>query len=208
MATTPPPGTRPPSIPGRTLSGLVLAAGAGSRLGMPKALVLDESGRPWLESAVDLLQGAGCDDVTVVLGAAADEARAFVPAGALAIVAPDWADGQAASLRAGLTAIAARRPASDAALITLVDLPGLPLSVAERVVGAGIGDGFGTSTLRQASFGGRPGHPVLIGRDHWRDLVSGLSGDRGARPYLLAHGATEVECGDLASGVDVDTLPG
>ena len=88
------------------IAGLVLAAGAGTRMGMPKALVEDESG-PWLSRAVQALTDGGCDDVTVVLGAAVDEAAALVPGTAI-VVAEDWAEGMGASLRAGLTALADR----------------------------------------------------------------------------------------------------
>ena len=66
-------------------------------MGKPKALVDD-----WLRRSVEVLHRGGCDAVTVVLGAAADQARALVPAGAEVLVAADWADGMSASLRAGL----------------------------------------------------------------------------------------------------------
>jgi CTP:molybdopterin cytidylyltransferase MocA len=189
------------------LAGIVLAAGAGRRMGRPKALVRDDSGTPWLELAVAVLRAAGSSDIVVVLGAAARDARALVPADARVVEAADWASGQAASLRTGLDAVAGGGAA--AALVTLVDLPSLPAAVARRVVGGGVvGSGFDGATLRQAVFDGRPGHPVLIGRDHWPALIPGLGGDRGARPYLVAHGVTEVECSDLSPGEDVDVLPG
>lgn len=181
--------------------GIVLAAGGGSRYGRPKALVRDTTGRPWVELAVDLLQSAGCHGVTVVLGASAETARDLVPPGVRVVVADDWASGLSATLRAGLTA-AAESPAV-AALVTLVDLPDLPVSVARRVLDGG----RAPDVLRQATFAARPGHPVLLGRDHWPALARSLAGDRGARPYLVAHGVTGVECGDLASGLDVDVPP-
>ena len=56
----------------------------------------------------------------------------------------------------------------------------------------------------RAAYDGVPGHPVLIGRDHWDGVVASAVGDRGARDYLAAHGVALVECGDLATGVDVD----
>jgi CTP:molybdopterin cytidylyltransferase MocA len=183
------------------LAGLVLAAGAGRRYGSPKALVSDAGGTPWLLLAHDLLAGAGCTDVTVVLGAEADRARGLVPAGARIVVADDWRTGMAASLRAGLVAVASSD--AEAVLVTLVDLPGLPVAVAQRVAERA----SGPTVLAHAVFGGRPGHPALIGRDHWDALTASLSGDRGARAYLTAHGAAEVECGDLASGDDVDEAP-
>jgi CTP:molybdopterin cytidylyltransferase MocA len=63
------------------------------------------------------------------------------------------------------------------------------------------------TTLRRAAFAGRPGHPVVLGRDHWAGVLAETDGDRGARGYLAAHDVVLVECGDLASGVDVDTRP-
>jgi CTP:molybdopterin cytidylyltransferase MocA len=180
--------------------GIVLAAGSGSRYGRAKALVRDADGTPWVQLAVELLRGAGSRGVTVVLGASAELARELVPMGVQVVVADEWESGMAASLRAGLSAA----DASDAvaALVTLVDLPDLPVSVALRVLDGGVT----AAVLRQATFAARPGHPVLLGRDHWPALVAGLSGDRGARSYLVAHGVTEVECGDLGSGFDVDVL--
>jgi nicotine blue oxidoreductase len=61
------------------------------------------------------------------------------------------------------------------------------------------------SGLVRAVFGGRPGHPVVIARRHWGDVTSMLSGDEGVRAFLRGRDdLVAVECGDLASGVDVD----
>ena len=80
-----------------------------------------------------------------------------------------------------------------------MDLPGTPVSVVERLTAT-----WDRHTLRQAVYDGRPGHPVLIGADHWAPLSDTLTGDRGARGYLVAHGVVEVECGDLHDGLDED----
>lgn len=190
-----------------TLTGIVLAAGAGSRLGRPKALMRTADGEPWVARAARLLHAAGCDHVLVVLGAAAAEATALVPAGIDILVVENWADGMGESLRQALCAAlegAAPEDAAEgnAALITLVDLPGLPREVATRVLAGPVND----STLTQAVFRGMPGHPVLIGRAHWAGIIPTLVGDRGARHYLVAHGVVEVECGDLFDGHDIDRL--
>lgn len=186
-----------------TVHGLLLAAGAGSRMGTPKALVTEPDGTPWLTRSVGVLLDGGCDAVTVVLGAAVDEARALLTAGPVStVVAEDWADGMSASLRAGIAAVA-DGPA-DAVVITLVDLPDVGDDVLLRVVGAGVG----RSTLARATYGGRPGHPVVIGREHWAGVLGSLAGDSGARGYLASNGVVLVECGDLATGRDVDVPPG
>ena len=49
-----------------------------------------------------------------------------------------------------------------------------------------------------------PGHPVLLGRDHWAGVAATATGDAGARDYLRGRDVTLVECGDLATGRDVD----
>ncbi|MFD1718531.1 nucleotidyltransferase family protein [Georgenia deserti] len=217
------------SRPGADVVGIVLAAGAGRRMGRPKALVRGDDGVPWLRRAVTVLKEAGAWPVRVTLGAGADEASALLPAGAQEVRVPDWAEGIGASLRAGLAA--AGSTDAVAALITLVDLPALRVDAVRRVLGAapepgessgpgasawpaasvgpggGLGpaDRLGSAVLRQAVYAGRPGHPVLIGRDHWADLRAQLDGDVGARPYLRSHGVVEVDCTDLGGGDDVDT---
>jgi CTP:molybdopterin cytidylyltransferase MocA len=184
-----------------TVDGLVLAAGAGRRMGRPKALVRGDDGEPWLHRAVRTLTDGGCAQVAVVLGASAEEALPLLEGtGATAVVAADWAQGMSASLRAGLAALEGTD--ADAAVVTLVDLPDVSATVVARVLRAGAG----TGTLRRASYGGEPGHPVLLGRDHWAGVAGETGGDRGARGYLATHGVELVECGDLATGRDVDSV--
>ena len=185
--------------------GLLLAAGAGTRMGMPKALVRDDDGRPWLASSVQVLLEGGCDQVSVVLGASADEAEWLLADGLLDLARVHvvrslaWQAGMGASLRAGLRALAAVE--ASAALVHLVDLPDVPAAVIGRVLAT---TGAAPDVLARASYDGRPGHPVLLGRDHWEPVFEAALGDRGARGYLAAHDTVLVECGDLATGVDVD----
>ncbi len=63
------------------------------------------------------------------------------------------------------------------------------------------------SALARATFSGRPGHPVLIGADHFAGVLAVSTGDHGARDYLATHPVLAVECGDLAGGADVDRKP-
>ncbi|CAN5344543.1 NTP transferase domain-containing protein [soil metagenome] len=174
--------------------GVVLAAGAGTRFGMPK--VLAEQGK-WLAAAVRALADGGCGDVVVVLGAAVIE----VPSPARAVVAPDWADGMSASLRAGLDEVAAA--GAQRVVLHLVDTPDVGADVVRRVLAAA-----SATDLARAVYDGRPGHPVVIGAAHWPALRATLSGDRGARGFLAASvDVVAVACGDLASGADIDEQP-
>ena len=181
--------------------GLLLAAGAGRRMGRPKALLADGSGRPLTEVAVDRLLAAGSRHVTVVLGAEADRARDLLGSKPdRVVVADDWEEGIGASLRAGLAAL----PSAAAVLVTLVDLPDVGVPVMRRVLERWWVDGAGHDALVRATYAGVPGHPVLIGRDHWAPLLVTLAGDTGAQPYLSRRIVHEVSCEDLATGRDVD----
>ncbi|RJS46756.1 nucleotidyltransferase family protein [Nocardioides cavernaquae] len=178
---------------------LLLAAGSGSRMGMPKALVRDQDGAAWVTTSVERLRQGGCQSVTVVVGAQAELARALVPQGALIVHARDWHLGMSASLRAGLEAL--EPTSATAVLVHLVDLPDVTPDVIRRLVD--LGDD--SAVLARAGYDGTPGHPVLLGRAHWAPLLARTRGDSGARDYLRTHLVTLVECGDLATGHDIDT---
>lgn len=159
-------------------------------MGRPKALVDD-----WLTRAADTL--AACDRIVVVLGAAAEQARPLLAGRPVDIVvAQDWASGMGASLRTGLVALTDETRC----LLTLVDLPDVGPDVIQRV----LEQPDTGQVLARASYDGVPGHPVLLGRDHWAGAIAGATGDRGARGYLRANPPVLVECGDLATGRDVD----
>ncbi|WP_197374202.1 nucleotidyltransferase family protein [Mycolicibacterium baixiangningiae] len=172
-------------------AGVLLAAGAGMRYGMPKVLAHEGD---WLRIAVEALHGGGCVDVVVVLGAALVD----VPRPARAVVASDWRDGLSASVRAGIAAI----PDADAAVLHTVDTPDVGADVVRRVLGAAR---TAPSGVARAVFQGQPGHPVVVAKRHWPALLASLDGDEGARWFLRQRDdVVAVECGDLATGADVD----
>ena len=175
-------------------AGVVLAAGAGTRFGMPK--VLADSGE-WLVSAVAALLEGGCAEVVVVLGAAVDGVA--IPQSASAVVAADWADGLSASVRAGVLAL--EDEGVEFAVFLPVDTPDVNAAAVRRVLAAARGTG-----LARASYAGRPGHPVVIARRHWAALLDTLAGDEGAGPFLRSRDdVVMVDCADLCSGADIDS---
>ena len=183
-------------------AGIVLAAGAGTRYGVPKALARAADGTPWVQLATEKLLLGGCSQVTVALGASAAEARQLVPTDPRVhvVIESHWTDGMGTSLRAAMRHLEASAPPSvSSAAITLVDLPDLPVAVVKRLL-----SGVKITSLRQAVFAGRPGHPVIVGRQHWADFIGTLHGDTGGREYLREHGVREIEAGDLWSGRDID----
>ncbi|GAA2157885.1 nucleotidyltransferase family protein [Pedococcus bigeumensis] len=175
-------------------------------MGTPKALVDHPAGGSFVERGVRVLRDGGCSPVIVVVGAEVARARALaIEAGAdLVVEAPDWEQGQSASLRAGLSTL--QDVEADVACILLVDLPDVGAAVLQRVLAAeAAAAGEGRGGLARAAYAGVPGHPVVIGRDHWPEVLEVASGDTGARDYLATHRHLLVECGDLATGRDVDT---
>lgn len=179
--------------------GLLLAAGAGRRMGMPKALVRDADGVTWVRRSAAVLLEGGCRPVLAVLGAAAQEAQAELPVQVAAVIAEDWAEGMGASLRAGLAALEGI-PAT-AVLVSLVDTPGVGPAIVRRLLEAA---GEDEGVLLRAAYHGQPAHPVVIGRAHWAEAARVATGDRGARDLLGGPGVRLVECADLGEGSDID----
>lgn len=171
-------------------------------MGGPKALLrLSPSGPSLVETAVGRLRDAGVSEVVVVVGHSAASVRVRADrAGASVVEAQDWDEGMGASLRRGLDALS--ETGARAAILMLVDLPDVGADVHGRLLDA-VGDDV-EGVLARAAFDGRAGHPVLIGRSHWRLVRAHAVGDQGARAYFDSHHPELVECGDLATGRDID----
>ena len=185
-----------------TVAGLVLAAGGGRRYGMPKALV-EYEGSLLVERAVRTAR-AVCDPVLVVLGAqAVDVWRTADLDGATVLANRDWETGMASSLRTGLDGLRGWPGRVDAALVTLVDVPGMTPEALRAVAAHAAPD-----ALAVAAYDGVRGHPVLLGREHWAGVAESATGDEGARRYLAGRAVTEVNCTGLADPTDLDVPPG
>ncbi|MDQ3403840.1 MAG: nucleotidyltransferase family protein [Actinomycetota bacterium] len=182
------------------VAGLLLAAGGGSRFGMPKALAPFRD-RLLVEHAAATLADGGCDPVIVVLGAAADEVRARADLPFLVVDNPDWATGVGSSLRVGLAALSgmtALRGAT-AVIVLPVDTPGITPEAIRRLAEMATSD-----ALARATYGTEAGHPVLIGRTHWAGVAAAADADEGGRAYLARHPVALVPCDDIADGTDAD----
>jgi molybdenum cofactor cytidylyltransferase len=178
------------------IGGIVLAAGAATRFGASKQLV-ELDGRPLLEHSILAVTASPVERVVVVLGAGADQVIAGVdPHGATFIVCDRWDEGQSASLACGLAELAD----CEAVLITLGDQPRLAPEAIRRLIAA---RGEGVDAVR-ATYGGDPGHPVLLERSLF-DRMRDITGDHGARNLLQSAQMREVPCDDLGGGEDVDT---
>jgi molybdenum cofactor cytidylyltransferase len=185
---------------GDSFEAVVLAAGSGRRFGGGK-LLADWHGRPLLHAALSAASAAPVRGITLVAGADAQAvaaaAKAFDPA--IRIVrAADHAEGMAASLRAGIAALA---PEIDAAFIFLADMPRVPHAVLAPLARA-VADG---ALAAAPVFEGTRGNPVVLARALFGE-VAALRGDLGARPILarLGDGLALVESPDAGVLFDVD----
>jgi len=182
------------------ISGLVLGAGASSRLGQPKQL-LPYRGTTLLGWVVAQAQQAGAlDEVVVVLGRSADEIRERVDFGGARVVDnPIFGEGCASSYRRGIGAI---DPGSQAVMILLGDQPGVEPETMNRVAECWRGS---EHQIMLTSYRGRAGHPMIFAKPLFELLVD-LHGDKAAWKLVDAHpglvGKTEF---DLALPQDVNT---
>jgi len=193
-----------------TVAGVLLAAGSGSRLGRPKALVV-VGGQSMARRGITLLRDGGTDPVIVVTGATGSDAgvagsdagvagQAGRARGVISVHNPDWSAGMGSSLAVGLGAVPDE---CAAAVVALADQPLVGPEAVRRLLAAHAAG----ASVAVACYDGRPRNPVLIGREHWPEVIALASGDVGARPFLRAHSdlVTEVECGDTGRPDDVDS---
>jgi CTP:molybdopterin cytidylyltransferase MocA len=174
------------------VAGLILAAGGGTRFGSRPKLLAAFGGRTLIERAVAVQCAVPeLERIVVVLGAHADAVLAGTDLmRAEPVVCEDWETGQAASLRCGLEVLRG----AEKVIVTLGDAPLITPEVVAMFVDQ--------PPRTRAVYAGRPGHPVVLGREQV-DALMRLRGDQGARELL--RGGPVIEVGHLCSGADVDT---
>jgi len=178
------------------VAGVLLAAGSGSRLGQPKALVV-LAGQTLAARGVALLRAGGADPVVVVTGAAELPDRSVE---ALCVHNPDWPTGMGSSLAIGLAHVPAD---CAAAVVALADQPLVGPESVRRLIAAHQAG----ARVVVACYEGQPRNPVLISREHWPEVIALAAGDVGARPFLRAHPdlVRRVECADTGRPDDIDS---
>jgi CTP:molybdopterin cytidylyltransferase MocA len=201
------------------VAGILLAAGDGSRIGRPKALVVI-GGQSLARRGIGLLQAGGARPVIVVSGAASLDAelRELVMAAdgpesgtetgvsdrerpaVISVHNPRWQAGMGSSLVAGLAAVPDE---CTAAVLALADQPLVGPAAVRRLIAAYEAG----ASVAVACYDGRPRNPVLIGREHWAQVAALAEGDVGARPFLRARPelVTRIECADTGRPDDIDT---
>jgi molybdenum cofactor cytidylyltransferase len=162
------------------ISGVVLAAGTGSRFGGTKQLT-SVAGRPLAQHAVDALTGAGVDELLVITGHDADavEAALVLPEQGRYVRNPEYAKGMSTSLGAAFHAIG---EPSQAAVILMADQPGIGVDVVRALITRFLQT---RKQIVRASFRDGPG-PALLSREIYAE-AGHLHGDVGARILMASH---------------------
>ena len=166
-----------------TIGGVLLAAGAGRRMGgRPKAL-LELGGVPLVLRQLIALSDAGVDELVIVLGHHAQQILPVIEHFPLTVVhnpRPD--DGQVSSQRLGLTAL---NPHLDAVLIALADQPLIGEQDITSLIGAFKKRPEGTAVV-VPRVAGQPGNPVIFSAAVREQILAG-EGDVGCRQWRLAN---------------------
>jgi len=179
------------------IAGVVLAAGASSRLGSPKQLV-QVHGRTLLMHAADCCARGGCARVSVVLGAALDTIVPTLTGLSIRVVANEgWREGIASSIRAGVSALPEE---VEAVVLATCDQPLLEPDVVRRLIA-----GFDGAPARMVAceYAGTLGVPALFGRGRFEELLE-LRGDSGARQLLRRNLESVVRLPWPGGAFDVD----
>lgn len=176
-----------------TTAGLVLAAGASSRMGYPKALLPTSANVPLAVHQMRLLRTAGCQRVAVVLGAQAESIAKKITDGEV-VRHPDWAKGRLTSIQAGLRAL----PGADGYVLLPVDSVGLNLDTVVHMLQA---EG---AEARRPFYRGQPGRILWINARVAREILSLPAGDTRLDEWLAPR-ITALEVDDPAILNNVNT---
>jgi molybdenum cofactor cytidylyltransferase len=174
---------------------VVLAAGAGTRFGEPKAGAIVRDGVRFIDAVVETARLAGADPIVVVV-----PAGFAAPTGTRVVVNADATGEQIKSVRLGLAQLT--NSAAAGALLWPVDHPFVRLESALAVLDAAKRTG---APIVIPTYDGQRGHPAWFVRDTWRELVTVADG--GARAVVRAYGSRVNEVAVTDAGVvrDVDT---
>jgi len=179
---------------------VILAAGAGSRLGGLAKALLEIERETYLQRIVRIARVAGAHDLVVVVGppfgdTVGGHAREL---GLRVVVNPLPERGMASSITLGFAAIAESE--ADAAWLWPVDHPGVQVETLHRLIA-----GLGTHEVAQPRFADRGGHPPLVSRAVWPRLAACGALEGGARAVLSTADVVRIDVDDPGVVHDVDT---
>lgn len=177
-----------------TVGAILLAAGSARRMGSDK-LMADLGGRPLAMHAFEAILAAGFTRPIVAV-APGSPVAGLVGVDAEVVESVDHALGMGHSVASAINAVP---EGWTAAIICLADMPFVRPDTLRALAAAAAPD-----AIVRPFFDGRPGNPVLWGRNHFPALAT-LSGDRGGRDIMAEHRPILIVCDDPGVMTDIDT---
>lgn len=184
----------------KKIAAVILAAGAGSRMGRTKQL-LKFGNTTILGQVIEHARDAAFDEIILVLGHDADRIRRTIDLrGVKAIHNPRFERGQSSSLIKGVDGVS---DTCDAAMFLLGDQPLIAPDTMDRIMDAFVAESAGVAI---PYFNGQRGNPVIVARPLF-DKLRSLTGDVGVRALFgeLAHAIVKVPVLDPSVLMDIDT---
>jgi molybdenum cofactor cytidylyltransferase len=181
---------------------IILAAGASTRMGCPKQQ-LNYNGKTLLQHAIDMALASNCSPVIVVLGAHSMVISPEIPSDRVSIVQnPNWEEGMASSIRAGITALQQKAPQATEVIFMVCDQPYVDTDHLNNLVRQKLDTGKG---IIASYYNDTMGVPVLFDQSFFPALLS-LQGEEGAKKIVYRY-EQEVSAVPFPLGsVDIDTL--
>ena len=186
----------------RRVAAIILAAGRSTRMGGPNKLLAELGGQKLVRIVAEQALASKATDVIVVTGHQADEVKKAL-AGLKVTFAhnPDYAEGLASSVKAGIAAVSEK---ADGAVICLGDMPLISANLIDRLIEAFAPDRGQLIVVPVSD--NRRGNPVLWSRRFFQELMT-LNGDIGARHLIAKHSeaVAEVAVEGFGAFLDIDT---
>ncbi|MDB2390502.1 nucleotidyltransferase family protein [Alphaproteobacteria bacterium] len=169
---------------GRKITAIMLAAGLSRRMQAGAKLLAPLGGKPLIRHSVKNLCESGFDEIIVVIG---HKANAVIDAlddlPVTLVKNPDYTNGQASSIKAGLKAIAKD---SDDVLIALGDMPLVPATLINKLCDEHRANLEADNIITMPFCAGQRRNPAIFGKAFF-GLLETLGGDEGARQIIHDH---------------------
>lgn len=179
---------------------VVLAAGASTRMGYPKQLLIYEE-QTLIRRAAETALASACRPVVVVLGANALRVGAVLELPVIVTHNREWQTGMGSSIRAGLEAALAADGRMDSVVIMLCDQPFITAELIDELIE------YRRETGKQivaTGYGGARGVPALFACELFAE-IGRLSGHEGARQIIRNHPDDTVVVPFAGAAIDIDT---
>jgi molybdenum cofactor cytidylyltransferase len=186
----------------RNVAAIILAAGRSTRMGGPNKLLAELGGKPLVRIVTEQALASRAQGVIVVTGHQADDVQKALHGLKVTFAHnPDFAEGLAGSVKAGIAAVP---NSADGAVICLGDMPLIEARLIDRMIESFAPDRGNLIVVPVSD--GRRGNPVLWSRRFFNELMT-LDGDIGARHLIAKHGeaVAEVPVEGHSAFLDIDT---